>query len=68
MPVHVIGACSNLIVRDGGLPGVVIRLSPRAFGETKTDGDIVAVGSDMDVRGGIRTGSVLIGEMTIAGN
>ena len=30
--------------------------------------DIVAVGSDVDIRGGIRTGSVLIGEMTIAGN
>ena len=30
--------------------------------------DIVAVGNDVDVRGGIRTGSVLIGEMTIAGN
>jgi len=29
--------------------------------------DIVAVGSDIDARGGIRTGSVLIGEMTIAG-
>ncbi|MBV8877192.1 MAG: metalloprotease PmbA [Gammaproteobacteria bacterium] len=29
--------------------------------------DIVAVGSDVDVRGAIRTGSVLIGEMTIAG-
>jgi PmbA protein len=29
--------------------------------------DIVALGSDVDVRGGIRTGSVLIGEMTIAG-
>ena len=29
--------------------------------------DIVAVGSDVDPRGGIRTGSVLIGEMTIAG-
>src|SRR5262249_5045382 len=30
--------------------------------------DLVAVGSDVDIRGGIRTGSVLIGEMTIAGN
>jgi len=30
--------------------------------------DIVAVGSDVDVRGTIRTGSVLIGEMTIAGD
>ena len=29
--------------------------------------DIVAVGSDVDIRGAIRTGSVLIGEMTIAG-
>jgi PmbA protein len=29
--------------------------------------DVVALGSDVDVRGGIRTGSVLIGEMTIAG-
>jgi PmbA protein len=29
--------------------------------------DIVALGSDIDVRGGIRTGSLLIGEMTIAG-
>jgi len=30
--------------------------------------DIAALGNDVDVRGGIRTGSVLIGEMTIAGN
>jgi PmbA protein len=29
--------------------------------------DIVGVGSDEDFRGTIRTGSVLIGEMTIAG-
>jgi PmbA protein len=28
---------------------------------------IVAVGSDVDARGGIRTGSVLIEQMTIAG-
>ena len=31
LPVYVIGVGSNLIVRDGGMPGVVIRLSPRAF-------------------------------------
>jgi PmbA protein len=29
--------------------------------------DVVALGSDVDVRGVIRTGSVLVGEMTIAG-
>jgi PmbA protein len=30
--------------------------------------DIVAVGSDVDLRGTVRTGSILIGEMTIAGD
>ena len=29
--------------------------------------NVVAVGADMDMRGGVRTGSVLIAEMTIAG-
>ncbi len=33
IPVYVVGVGSNLIVRDGGMPGVVIRLSPRGFGE-----------------------------------
>src|SRR5207245_6470117 len=35
----------NLIVRDGGMAGVVIRLSPRAFGETSASGDIVSAGT-----------------------
>jgi PmbA protein len=30
--------------------------------------DLVAIGSDLDIRGAIRTGSALIGEMTIAGD
>jgi UDP-N-acetylmuramate dehydrogenase len=38
IPVHVVGAGSNLIVRDGGVPGVVIRLG-RAFHEVNIDGD-----------------------------
>jgi PmbA protein len=29
--------------------------------------NVVAVGNDIDLRGGIRTGSVLLEEMTIAG-
>jgi PmbA protein len=29
---------------------------------------IVGVGSDVDRRGGIRTGSILVGEMTVAGD
>jgi UDP-N-acetylmuramate dehydrogenase len=44
-PVTVVGVGSNLIVRDGGLPGVVIRLSPRGFGDTSVQGDIVSAGA-----------------------
>ena len=29
---------------------------------------IVDIGTDVDMRGGVRTGSILIGEMTIAGD
>ncbi len=36
IPVTVIGLGSNLIVRDGGVPGVVIRLG-RGFNETKIE-------------------------------
>ncbi|ODN71554.1 UDP-N-acetylmuramate dehydrogenase [Methylobrevis pamukkalensis] len=32
IPVTVVGLGSNLLVRDGGLPGVVVRLSARGFG------------------------------------
>jgi UDP-N-acetylmuramate dehydrogenase len=45
IPVYVVGVGSNLIVRDGGMEGVVIRLSPRGFGETSADGEIVSAGS-----------------------
>src|SRR3954454_22424424 len=43
--VYIVGVGSNLIVRDGGLSGVVIRLAPRAFGETTVNGDIVSAGA-----------------------
>ena len=45
IPIYVVGVGSNLIVRDGGMPGVVIRLSPRGFGETSAEGDIVRAGT-----------------------
>jgi len=45
LSVYVVGVGSNLIVRDGGMPGVVIRLSPRGFGETAASGDIVTAGA-----------------------
>jgi UDP-N-acetylmuramate dehydrogenase len=44
-PVYVVGVGSNLIVRDGGIPGVVIRLSPRGFGETSAKDDTVTAGA-----------------------
>jgi UDP-N-acetylmuramate dehydrogenase len=45
LPLELVGVGSNLIVRDGGVPGVVIRLSPRAFGETRADGDMISAGA-----------------------
>lgn len=44
VPVTVIGVGSNLLVRDGGVPGVVIRLG-RAFAEIATDGLEVTAGA-----------------------
>ncbi|KQP30872.1 UDP-N-acetylenolpyruvoylglucosamine reductase [Methylobacterium sp. Leaf104] len=45
MPVTVIGLGSNLIVRDGGVPGVVVRLGGRAFGTVEIDGETLRVGT-----------------------
>jgi UDP-N-acetylmuramate dehydrogenase len=45
LPVTVVGVGSNLIVRDGGLPGVVIRLAPRGFGEASAQDEIVSAGA-----------------------
>ena len=44
MPVQVIGAASNLIVRDGGLPGVTIRLA-RGFSAIAIEPDGVIAGA-----------------------
>jgi UDP-N-acetylmuramate dehydrogenase len=43
-PVTVIGVGSNLLIRDGGVPGVVIRL-PAAFGKVEADGLRVVAGA-----------------------
>lgn len=45
VPVTVVGVGSNLLVRDGGIPGVVVRLSAKGFG----DAEIV---SDTRIRAG----------------
>ena len=39
VPVTVVGIGSNLLVRDGGLSGVVIRLSARGFGTVEKAGE-----------------------------
>ena len=45
LSLYVVGVGSNLIVRDGGIAGVVIRLGPRAFGEISVQGDTVIAGA-----------------------
>ena len=45
-PLTVIGLASNMIVRDGGIPGVVIRLQPKTFGQIEVlDGARLRVGA-----------------------
>lgn len=44
VPVMVIGAASNLIVRDGGINGVVVKLA-RGFGEVVVEADGLIVGA-----------------------
>ena len=45
IPVMCVGVGSNLIVRDGGVAGVVIRLTPRGFGHVVTNGLRVTAGA-----------------------
>jgi UDP-N-acetylmuramate dehydrogenase len=50
VPVSVIGVGSNLLVRDGGMPGVTIRLA-KGFSDIRFDGDVAIVGAGAsDVR------------------
>ncbi len=44
VPVQVLGAASNVIVRDGGLPGVVLRLA-RGFNEIDVQTDGIVAGA-----------------------
>jgi UDP-N-acetylmuramate dehydrogenase len=49
VPVTVIGVASNLLVRDGGIPGIVIRLGGD-FVRVRTEGErVVAGGGALDV-------------------
>jgi len=53
IPVRVLGHGSNLLVRDEGVPGVVIRLSEPAFCEIEVSGRTITAG------GGARLGRVV---------
>ncbi len=44
VPIFVVGACSNLIIRDGGIPGVVIKLG-RNFSEVHYSEQYISVGA-----------------------
>ncbi len=44
IPVTVIGVGSNLLVRDGGVPGVTIRLG-RGFAQIRAEGDTIHAGA-----------------------
>ncbi|MGN7293367.1 UDP-N-acetylmuramate dehydrogenase [Rhizobium sp. SAFR-030] len=39
VPLTVVGVGSNLLVRDGGIPGVVLRLSAKGFGQLELVGE-----------------------------
>ena len=45
VPVTVLGVGSNVIIRDGGVPGVVVRLAGRAFASVTAQGQRVTAGS-----------------------
>ena len=48
VPVTVIGLGSNLLVRDGGVEGVVVRLSAKGFGQvTIEDGNRIRAGASL---------------------
>ena len=45
VPVSVLGLGSNVIVRDGGIEGIVIRLAGRAFGEIEIRNNTLRAGT-----------------------
>src|SRR5579863_3618893 len=44
MPIHVVGVGSNLLIRDGGVPGTVVRL-PASFGRIEAEGSRIRAGA-----------------------
>ena len=71
IPIFVIGACSNLIIRDGGIPGIVVRLGGSFSKINFTDTTISVGASCLDsqvARISARNGADLSFLRTIPGN
>ena len=49
IPVYVLGAGANLLVRDEGVKGVVVKLDDPAFKQIKIEKNIVTVGAGFDL-------------------
>lgn len=47
VPLTIIGGGSNLLIRDGGIPGVVIKLDAKAFQQVEINGTEITVGAGM---------------------
>lgn len=45
MPLRIVGRGSNLLVRDGGIPGVVVHPTRGEFSEIYTEGDTIRAGA-----------------------
>jgi UDP-N-acetylmuramate dehydrogenase len=45
LPIYVLGSGSNLLVRDAGVRGVVVQISPPLLSEVAIDGQIVSAGA-----------------------
>jgi UDP-N-acetylmuramate dehydrogenase len=60
IPVTVIGVASNLLIRDGGVPGVVVKLGPN-FSQVRAIGDAMQAGAaalDINVARAAQTSSI----------
>jgi UDP-N-acetylmuramate dehydrogenase len=60
VPVTVLGVASNVLIRDGGLPGVVLRLG-RGFADIRAEGSDILCGAaalDLNVATGARLAGI----------
>ncbi|MEK6234980.1 MAG: UDP-N-acetylmuramate dehydrogenase [Planctomycetales bacterium] len=69
IPTRLLGGGSNLLVRDEGVPGVVVQLSAEPFREIKVDGDRIIAGGGAQLRTLVSTavGEGLAGLETLVG-